>query len=137
MKLKPIILAIILIGIGVWWWGQSPDKPRDIIQAMQINELGITYKNEQYQVIWDENTSQFSGDLRALLTEFNPYAPFNTHIAMVTNGDFSDPSQVIIKDAEVSINPNSKKTGEITGDITVIRTYLYWGHFKVSKLTKK
>lgn len=120
--IKPILVigSLALIGGGIWWM-QSPPSASNIIASMQIKDKSIVYKGETYNAEWESEPLTFEGDARFIDTQFNKYAPFNTHVLILTTGDYSNPTYVGFRNGKVYIEPAAmKKKGKLEGDIQVL-----------------
>ncbi len=94
MKQFVIVAAVVAIA---WFLFFKTPSSRSIAQATRIHvdEGTIEYGNAIYDVVWREPAT-FSGDIRYVGRAYTRYAPFITHDAVITTGEFSDPQIVEI-----------------------------------------
>ncbi len=110
----------LLLG-GIWWWRQPPSSS-SIVKNMSFSEEKITYKGVDYQATWQKEPFSYTGDARAVLPEFNPFAPFNTHVVALTSGSYSDPALIEIKDGKLYLHSDTKALDkDMTGDLKVFQ----------------
>ena len=88
-----------------------------IIQKMQVQDGQITYDGRVFKVDWAPEEQTFTGDVRAILSEYNPYAPFNTHVLFLTTGVYSNPEIVsVTPEGKVQLHPE-KITEKANGEV--------------------
>lgn len=118
--LLTLATGALLLG-GIWWWRQPPSSG-SIVKNMSFSEEKITYKGVEYQATWQKDPISYTGDARAVLPEFNPYAPFNTHVVALTSGSYSDPEFIEVKDGKLYTHTDAKALDkDLTGDIKVFQ----------------
>lgn len=96
MKNTSKIILVITFLLGVWWWRYTPDS-LSIVSAMELTDQGISYDAVSYELKWQNELSEYGGNIHEIVKEYNKIVPFNTHHTVITTGDFSDPGKVEIK----------------------------------------
>jgi hypothetical protein len=93
MKIIIPVIVILLIA-GVWYFLGS-DSGIEVVRKTVMDPVDGTleYGGIKYTVSWGE-TRVYSGDVRHIGRAKYKYAPVFTHDALVTTGDFSDPSKI-------------------------------------------
>ena len=88
------ILLFIALGLAVHFYFKAPSVD-SIAREMRVDiEQGeIEYKGITYAAEWGEQKIQV-GDIRYIGRAYDKYAPYITNDAIVTTGEFSDPSIV-------------------------------------------
>ncbi len=90
------VLVIVVISTVAYFYFKPPSADsiaREMIVDME--NMKIEYKGIIYSAAWGNKTSH-TGDIRYIGRAYDKYAPFITNDAVVTTGEFSDPSIVKI-----------------------------------------
>ena len=86
-------LVLIIVGI---LWCRGPSASRIVARTEIAREAGaLVYEGLRYEAEWGEPVVH-QGNLRRLGRARYEYAPFFTHDAVVTTGEFSDPKLVSV-----------------------------------------
>ena len=88
------VLVIVVVSIAAYFYFKAPSAD-SIAREMIVDMDKIEYKGIIYSATWGNKTSH-AGDIRYIGRAYDKYAPFITNDAIVTTGEFSDPSIVEI-----------------------------------------
>ena len=88
-------MALVLVGLGVLYC-RGPSA-KTVVAATYVNvESGrLEYRGSGFAAEWGEPVVH-QGDLRRIERARYKFAPFFTHHAVVTTGDYSDPALVTV-----------------------------------------
>ena len=91
------VLIVAVVAALVWYVFLRTPPAQSITQATAIDQGAgtIQFDDTTYEATWADAT-KYSGDLRYMGRAYSEYAPFITHDAVVTTGEFSDPEIVTI-----------------------------------------
>lgn len=91
---KMIILLILLVAAYYYFKEPSTDS---IVKNMTVDKTNgsISYKKVVYNADWG-GLKTYKGDIRYIGRAYDSAAPIITHDAVITTGDFSDPSLVYV-----------------------------------------
>lgn len=94
--MKQLVFVAVLVAIAWFLFFKVPSS-RSIAAATRVDiEAGVVeYDQVIYDARWDEPAT-YSGDIRYIGRAYTKYAPFITHDAVITTGEFSDPKIVEI-----------------------------------------
>lgn len=87
--------TLCVLGGIAWFFLRSP-SPTSIVQATDISDTQMLYQGVRFDTQWQDNTIH-QGDVQQIVSEYNSYAPMNTHHLVLTTGDYSDPEKVKIQ----------------------------------------
>jgi hypothetical protein len=90
----PLLLALALLGAGLWWAHAHRSK-RSVIAALSFGSSidTLNYEGQQYTATWTEPKT-FTGTVQWTGTASAHGIPFLTHEVLITTGDYSDPAVV-------------------------------------------
>ncbi|MFC1807100.1 hypothetical protein ACFL0T_01885 [Candidatus Omnitrophota bacterium] len=114
MNIKTIAVVVIIILVYFYFKAPSADS---IVEAMNVNRLKgtIEYKGVTYTAKWSSLRTH-KGEIRYIGRAYDKSAPYITNDAIVTTGDFSDPSKVNvtpIRNGNMSWSAPEKPTGTL------------------------
>ncbi len=90
---RAAIIILVLVAL-VWWLRQPPSAARIIDDTrVSVNDDYVEYDGQRYLADWGK-TTRHVGDVRVFTRAYHRVAPFVTHEAVLTTGDFSDPDLV-------------------------------------------
>jgi hypothetical protein len=95
MNAKTIIIISLVVLAGYLYF-KAPSAA-SIAEEMKVDIIKgtISYDGITYAAQWDEQVV-YSGDIRDIGRAYDKYAPYITNDAVVTTGEFSDPSIVSV-----------------------------------------
>lgn len=97
MSLRSVLIAAAVLAAFFFLRGPSP--ARIASQTVISPEAGtLEYRGVHYEAEWGEPVTR-TGDIRLIDRAKYKSAPFFTHHAVLTTGDFSDPSRVKLGDS--------------------------------------
>lgn len=92
--MRAALIWIAILSIAFWWWRQPPNAGRILDSTIiSVDHEQVEHEGLVYTAQWGEPT-EYQGDLRVLSRAYHRAAPFITHEAVVTTGQFSNPEIV-------------------------------------------
>src|SRR3989338_2078 len=109
---KILLFAGVVLAAYFYFKAPSADS---IVRTMRIDIQNgrIDYKGVKYSAQWSNERVHHLGDVRYIGRAYNKYVPCITNDAIVTTGEFSDPS--------------------ITGEVQIINGSIKWVRWRVDK----
>lgn len=93
MNTKKILLFIGVM-LAAYFYFKAPSADSIVLETrVDIQNGKIDYKGVTYSAQWSDETVHL-GDIRYIGRAYDQYAPYITNDAIVTTGEFSDPSIV-------------------------------------------
>jgi len=93
------LIPVVLAALALFWILRGPSTSRIVSDTSIAIEAGsIQYKGVRYEAEWGPSVTH-AGDIRLIdRAKYKP-APFFTHHAVLTTGDYSDPDLVKLSDS--------------------------------------
>ena len=114
--MKKIIIIALVAAAAAWFFLREPSAD-NIVASMIVDVVtgDIRYKDVNYKAGWGKEKT-YEGQVRVIVNAHHKYAPYITHEAVVTTGEFSDPSIVTvstIKDGNMYWRSRKRPTGTL------------------------